>query len=696
MDQAQYQRLLNALRASEQRYKALQTEFEHLERRSNFISQIRALLSRETHLPVIYKVAVESLAQTFKYDLVSIYTLNSTILKLQYHVGYDVIHQELPVEKGIIGRVVRSASPAFVPNVADDPDFMPAMPDIVSELCVPLLNRDKVVGVINVESRQQGQINEHDLALLSSISDHIVIAMNRAKLYDTVQESEERYRRLVELSPEMQLVHSAYHVVYVNPSTMAFFGTDQANELLGRHISTLITPDYHYLFPIHERELVETGKFKPTEMQLIVLDGSLREVEVAGVMTVYGGKPSVQVVIRNITERKQLEQERILYERKLLEAQKMESLGVLAGGIAHDFNNVLMTILGNAAIALLDLDQDSEPYQSVRAIEQSAREASELTKQMLAYSGKGNFLMQAINLNEIMHTMDTLLHSAIPKSVTLTFDLSATIPEIEGDPAQLRQIMLNLLTNAGEAIGERNGHILVKTYSQTWTVAPPAVAVAPHVPAGTYVCFEVIDTGIGITNETREKMFDPFFSTKFTGRGLGLAVVLGIIRGHRGTIDVRSQPNRGTSIRVFLPVIKRVEKIAHPTPPPSTSTRILVVDDEPSVRWVTERVLKRLGFDVLACNDGKSAIETLQQHLNDIACVLLDLTMPIMNGEQTLKALRAIKPNLPIIMMSGYSEETASTHIKRSNLVAFLQKPFTISELQETLSTVVRIPHTVA
>ena len=696
MDQAQYQRLLNALRASEQRYKALQTEFEHLERRSNFISQIRALLSRETHLPVIYKVAVESLAQTFKYDLVSIYTLNSTILKLQYHVGYDVIHQELPVEKGIIGRVVRSASPAFVPNVADDPDFMPAMPDIVSELCVPLLNRDKVVGVINVESRQQGQINEHDLALLSSISDHIVIAMNRAKLYDTVQESEERYRRLVELSPEMQLVHSAYHVVYVNPSTMAFFGTDQANELLGRHISTLITPDYHYLFPIHERELVETGKFKPTEMQLIVLDGSLREVEVAGVMTVYGGKPSVQVVIRNITERKQLEQERILYERKLLEAQKMESLGVLAGGIAHDFNNVLMTILGNAAIALLDLDQDSEPYQSVRAIEQSAREASELTKQMLAYSGKGNFLMQAINLNEIMHTMDTLLHSAIPKSVTLKFDLSDTIADIEGDPAQLRQIMLNLLTNAGEAIGERNGHILVKTYSQTWTVAPPAVAVAPHVPAGTYVCFEVIDTGIGITNETREKMFDPFFSTKFTGRGLGLAVVLGIIRGHRGTIDVRSQPNRGTSIRVFLPVIKRVEKIAHPTPPPSTSTRILVVDDEPSVRWVTERVLKRLGFDVLACNDGKSAIETLQQHLNDIACVLLDLTMPIMNGEQTLKALRTIKPDLPVIMMSGYSEETASTHIKRSNLVAFLQKPFTISELQETLSTVVRIPHTVA
>ncbi|MBP8250827.1 MAG: response regulator [Herpetosiphon sp.] len=696
MDQAQYQRLLNALRASEQRYKALQTEFEHLERRSNFISQIRALLSRETHLPVIYKVAVESLAQTFKYDLVSIYTLNSTILKLQYHVGYDVIHQELPVEKGIIGRVVRSASPAFVANVADDPDFMPAMPDIVSELCVPLLNRDKVVGVINVESRQQGQINEHDLALLSSISDHIVIAMNRAKLYDTVQESEERYRRLVELSPEMQLVHSAYHVVYVNPSTMAFFGTDQANELLGRHISTLITPDYHYLFPIHERELVETGKFKPTEMQLIVLDGSLREVEVAGVMTVYGGKPSVQVVIRNITERKQLEQERILYERKLLEAQKMESLGVLAGGIAHDFNNALMTILGNAAIALLDLDQDSEPYQSVRAIEQSAREASELTKQMLAYSGKGNFLMQAINLNEIMHTMDTLLHSAIPKSVTLKFDLSDTIADIEGDPNQLRQIILNLLTNAGEAIGERNGQILVKTYSQTWTVAPPSVAIAPHLPAGTYVCLEVIDTGIGITSDTLEKIFDPFFSTKFTGRGLGLAVVLGIIRGHGGTIDVRSQPNRGTSIRVFLPTIKKVEKVTQTVPTPSINTHILVVDDEPSVRWVTERVLKRLGFDVLACNDGKSAIETLQQHLNDIACVLLDLTMPIMNGEQTLKALRAIKPNLPIIMMSGYSEETASTHIKRSNLVAFLQKPFTISELQETLSTVVSIPHTVA
>jgi PAS domain S-box-containing protein len=392
----------------------------------------------------------------------------------------------------------------------------------------------------------------------------------------------------------------------------------------------------------------------------------------------------------DITERKQAEEARRAIERKLLDTQKLESLGVLAGGIAHDFNNLLAVIIGNSNLTLLDLPADAPEREGIEQIERAALRAADLTRQMLAYAGKGQFVVEWMDLNTVVREISNLLEVSIPKHVSLQYQLAANLPPIEGDATQIRQVVMNLVMNAAEAIEGRSGIVGIATgVRQVEGTYFADAYLAPDLPAGSYVYLEVSDNGVGMDPATREQIFDPFFTTKFTGRGLGLAAVLGIARGHRGAIKVQSEPQRGSTFTFMLPAGAAVPKLSNtraaPLTPLPAQGKILVVDDEAEVRAVVARMLKQLGLASFVADDGPAGLEMLRSHKDGIAAVLLDMTMPAMSGEEVFREMRQIKPGLRIILMSGYNEQEASGYLAGRPYWGFLHKPFSSSDLRDVL-----------
>ncbi|HEY9247490.1 MAG TPA: CHASE domain-containing protein, partial [Rariglobus sp.] len=393
----------------------------------------------------------------------------------------------------------------------------------------------------------------------------------------------------------------------------------------------------------------------------------------------------------DITGRKQAEAEKIALDRKLLESQKLESLGVLAGGIAHDFNNLLTTIVGHASITRLDLPRTSPLHTHLEQIEIGAHRAGELCQQMLAYAGKGRFLVQRASLEKLVRDTTPLLEHSISKRATLRFEFQAGVPDVDADVTQIRQIIMNLVVNASDAIGDRDGIITVSTCRMLRDDPQLSRAVLPPPPGdGAFACLRVRDTGTGMSAETLHKIFDPFFTTKFAGRGLGLAAVLGIVRSHHGSLLVTSTPGAGSTFTLLLPESTTAapgpesrspfENRAHPL-----AGTVLLIDDEEGVRGVSEQMFRSCGLKTLTAADGLDGLALFKQHREEISLVLLDLTMPRMSGEETLRNLRALAPQLPVILMSGYNQ-SAVPELGTDGRISFLQKPFSLQALRKQIS----------
>ena len=374
--------------------------------------------------------------------------------------------------------------------------------------------------------------------------------------------------------------------------------------------------------------------------------------------------------------------------------QKLESIGVLAGGIAHDFNNLLHVVLGNADIALSNLAPGSPARGPVEEVVRATLRAADLTRQLLAYSGKGAFVVRQLDLSTEVREMATLLRTSISKQATLVWELSSTLPAVSADPTQIRQIVMNLITNASDSLGDTGGTITLRTgVAQPEELRDPRFGVPlegeSSVPPGTgpLVFLEIGDTGAGMTPDTLSRIFDPFFSTKFTGRGLGLAAVMGIVRSHKGLIRVRTAPGEGTAFRVLFPAVAGPAiKIGRPTAERSDwrgSGTILIVEDEEGVREVAERILQEIGFLTISAEDGRRALEIMEEVGDSVTAILLDLSMPRMGGAETLRRVRARWPLLPILMMSGYTEQVVAPQFSGSGpgLTGFLQKPFLAEDL---------------
>lgn len=400
--------------------------------------------------------------------------------------------------------------------------------------------------------------------------------------------------------------------------------------------------------------------------------------------------------MQDITAQKIAAQERLAFERRLQETQKLESLGVLAGGIAHDFNNLLTGIIGNASIARLELPPG---YGSVRSaldnLEHAAMRAADLCKQMLAYAGKGRFVVQPLSLSRMVKETSELLEVSLNKKTALQLHLGEGLPSFQGDASQIRQVLMNLVLNASEAIGERGGIISLRTsLVQATHDYLERAAFGEDVEEGRYLCLEVSDTGAGIDQTTLARIFDPFFTTKFTGRGLGLAAVMGIVRGHKGAIKVYSEIGRGTTFKLLFPAQEMLatppDPIVHAGMSRKFEGTILVVDDEEAVRAVAVRILRNAGFKVIVADDGWKGVELVRTNAEPFAAVLLDLTMPQMDGEEAFRLMRELKPNLRVIVMSGFNEQDTTHRFVGRGLAGFVPKPFSAEMLLGKINAVLR------
>jgi len=392
-------------------------------------------------------------------------------------------------------------------------------------------------------------------------------------------------------------------------------------------------------------------------------------------------------VDRDITEAKQR-------SRQMEHTQRLESLGILAGGIAHDFNNLLTAILGNATMAERSMDNGGDMRTHLNRISEASQRAAELCKQMLAYSGKGHFVIKPVNLSELVGEMTRLMEVSVSKHVRMRYDLHVDMPLIDADPAQIHQVILNLITNANEAIGDQHGEILFSTgLMRAKRKYLAATRTGEQLPTGEYVYFEVSDSGCGMDKATMEKMFDPFFTTKFTGRGLGMSAMLGIIRGHHGAILVDSHPGKGSTFRVLLPVSASTNPQQHAETMADSYNEhekgvIMVVDDEAHIREVACLMIEEVGYDTIAACNGEEAVALYRQRLAEVDAVLLDMTMPKMDGKACFAALLEINPEVKVILSSGYSAQEIDEQFADQPPAGFIQKPYTPESLQQHIKQI--------
>ena len=523
----------------------------------------------------------------------------------------------------------------------------------------------------------------------------------RKRAEKALLESEERFRTIFEEAPlGVGLIDSLTGQIFeVNPRFAEIVGRTRA-EMATIDWMSITHPD-ELQEDLNKMALLNAGKIPRfnANHRYIRPDGSYVWIAmtVAPVSVEDKSHPRHLCMIEDITERKRAEEEQQRLQIQVRHAQKLESLGVLAGGIAHDFNNILATILGNADLALDDIPEVSRARPCLEEIQVATRRANDLTRQMLAYSGKGRFEIRPVNLSELTAELGRLLKVSISKKTALVLRLAPDLPAVRADVAQLQQIVLNLIVNASESLAQEHGGVVtvstdVGIFSQDYL---DASRLPEKVPTGRYTYLEVADTGCGMDEATLERLFDPFFTTKFTGRGLGMSAVLGIVRGHKGAITVESGVGQGTTVRVLFPTLEGRAAVPLATESLLATTweaseNILFVDDEDSLRTLGVRMLERLGLAAMPASDGFEALEIFRKHADEIAAVVLDLSMPKMDGEQTLRELQKIRPDVRVILTSGYSESELEIRFAGRGVGAFLQKPFQRSTLQEKLNAVLK------
>jgi len=556
-----------------------------------------------------------------------------------------------------------------------------------------ILEKEKFFNMESMVRKKDGKLLPVNVRIVKLDKEKVVVNMRdiskEKEALKAIEESEKRFRALFDnmteafLFCEWDLAKTDAIIQDVSKSFENMFNIKK-DAVKGKKFSELI----------EKLNFIDLGEIKKYEEPISYCCMNEVDDKYYRLNIIPIGNEEFVINVLDITALAKAEKEKMLMEKKMIQAQKMESLSVLAGGIAHDFNNILTGILGNTQLALMRLDPGSKVSENIKAIEKATLLAAELTKQMLAYSGKGKFFVEPINLNILIEEMKPIILTSISKKVTLNLILSKEDLFIEGDRSQISQIVINLTINASEAIDNKEGVINIVTgkqycdkkyLSKTYTT--------DTIPEGDYAYIEVIDTGKGIPKEMFDKIFDPFFSTKFIGRGLGLAAVLGIVRGHKGTINIYSELNKGTTFKILLPLKKEFELKNKKTLDPVFNYKdltILFIDDDEIVRDYAKKLFNHLKVNNMIASNGIEGVEILKNNKNLIDIVFLDLTMPKMGGEETFREIKKIRQNIPVVLISGYNCDELSQRFASKGFAAFMQKPIKINDVIGVIDNILK------
>ena len=497
-----------------------------------------------------------------------------------------------------------------------------------------------------------------------------------------------RYFDLYDMAPIGYLTVNKLGVITETNRAITIMLGIQRHKLLTRRLSQFIRPEDQDSYYLRHKQGGKTGEIQSWNMRLMRTDGSLFWAHLLATPAPEG---DYWITCHDISGSVQLEEEKLALEQKLQQAQKLESLGVLAGGIAHDFNNILAIIIGYCSLIKKDYTTAAD---FIPAIGKAAERASALCRQMLAYAGKSVSSLSEINVVTLVDEMVKMLSSALNENVTITLDCQADIPAITGDASQIRQIVMNLIINASEAIGDAHGEIYVSVARVAISSTHPTRDhLGKTITPGKYVCLEVTDNGCGMNIETKRRVFEPFYTTKFKGRGLGMSAVLGILTAHKGVLQLTSQPDRGTTFKICLPVETGdsgdVESTQHQRPTRwRGSGTVLLVENEVEVILLMSAMLTKMGFTVIEALNGAEALELYRKKSGDITMVVMDIGMPVMDGYELFHELKKLTSDLPIIISSGFSETVITSRIPRSNIAALISKPFDFNQLQDEMKNV--------
>ena len=609
---------------------------------------------------------------------------------------------ELPVDMAAI----HLGQPQLVVNAPqpDLPDyFVDATIWIRSSLLVPIRLHDKTLGLLRLDDPNSNQFSPGDVERIEPIANAIAIAIENARMYAQAQQeiaerkrveaalrqSEMRYRYLSDLTTDFAYVlkvddDQTIHVEWVTDAFFQVTGyeSDECQDVW----LTIFHPDDSHI--IRQRaEAIYNGQTHNCQFRIIMKGGetrwlrdfvrsSLQDEEGSATAYVYGA-------VKDITEYKRV-------AAAMERTQKLESMGVIASGIAHDFNNILSAVMAQSALALLSLSDLHRAHESIEKIMSIAEDGSELTQQLLTYAGGGKFQLQALDVGQIIENSHALLEGIIPKTVSLQMHIAPNLPQILADRSQVQQILMNLVINAAEAYESQPGLVTIgvdvkEMMAEDWYNYDPLM------PPGNYIYLEVADKGQGMDEETAKRMFDPFFTTKLSGRGLGMASVQGIVHAYHGLVSFDTAVGRGTVFSIFLPVSasvqpKRVDKTtsldlaAHPV-----TGSILLIDDEVVIRTAVAQYLELSGFTVLTAEDGRNGLDTFMAQQEQISLVLLDVTMPVMTGNEALMQIRRLSPTVPVIMLSGLNEDGIAASIDNYDNVRFVPKPFRLQDLLQMI-----------
>jgi PAS domain S-box-containing protein len=712
---------------------ALISRTSHIRDSGQRHSQLLAIVNRVARRAVsilvldeLLRASVDDIRESFGYHNVTLLLLDPSRKELGRQAmagGFKDISRpdyRQSVGIGLIGKAAETGAVIASNDVESDQRYITGFSCDVptrSELCVPIKLAGEVIAVLDIQEIEKRVFGEIEIKTLETLCDQLAAAINNARLYEKAhQEIVERTRIEKELrASEMRMstilrylpvavytaiVPSEEDATWISQGIERFVGYPSEKFMLEPHFwSGNIHPDdqdrvkREYRAILHENEVRLEYRWKRA-------DGSYRWIlDNALALPSEEGQPRQVIgIFMDITDRKNAEEEKLLMERQMLQSQKLESLGMLAGGIAHDFNNLLMAITGNLDIALLDGTLSSEMNSLLSAAQQAARRAAGLTKQLLTYSGGGSFNAKPIDLNALIRETAHLFEASISKNASLRLRLAPEPSMIEADPSQVQQIIMNLIVNASEAIGDRIGVITLTTRTRHYDDRALAQSyLKRRLPAGRYVALEVSDTGCGIDSDAIRQLFDPFYTTKFVGRGLGLPAVMGIAGSHGGAILVESEPGAGSTFSIlFSPCARLRESIASAADGDTGTSAlpfhgtILLVEDEESVRSTCAMLLKRLGFAVIEAASGGEAIEMMKSIAGAVSCAIVDMTMPGMDGIATISAMRRIRPDLKIILTSGYLQRKIEHRVAGEDAVCFIQKPYQLSELRTLLEQVLR------